>query len=75
MFAVTTNGGKSWEVWRPNKEFIHENGLAHFTIERVAIDVDGTGTMDVQIHSTMMVELKTLRTEDYGKTWQPGRLV
>jgi hypothetical protein len=69
VFAVTSDGGRTWSTWWGNKDPAIERRCGYNLIRGVVINQDGTGTMDVTLlPGDGPAELK-FRTRDFGHTW------
>jgi hypothetical protein len=66
MYAITTDGGKSWQTWDGYRTVSQHSGLAYGSIDKVNMDASGAGTMRTINQEGI---LSKLYTKDYGKTW------
>ena len=66
-YAVTTDGGRTWEVWKAGRHFgRNEEDLF---IEEVEVQAGGRGVMTVRVLGTAPAH-RRLHTGDYGRSWQ-----
>ena len=68
-FAVTTNGGSNWSVWRANKDLPDWECCNYKLIEDTAIAPNGSGTMTLSPIPGRKGEVPRLQTRDYGRHW------
>ena len=68
MYAVTTDGGRTWSIWDADKELQNRRDIFSRAIEEVKVAANGTGRMRLYKFSH---EPSTtyLKTEDYGQHW------
>jgi hypothetical protein len=64
-YAVTINGGKSWEVWDGSEEFLAKSDLRYGLIQNVHLESNGEGTMILRSN----IKPRILYTKDYGNNW------
>ncbi|MBP6823598.1 MAG: hypothetical protein KA368_18760, partial [Acidobacteria bacterium] len=69
MYAVTTDGGKSWSVWNAQKDLLNWECCNYRLIKRVSINADGQGTMTLNVIDPSRGEVPELQTKDYGRHW------
>lgn len=76
IFAVTTDRGLNWTVWRPGEWRSSEaSGDAYFQpwrLEDVVINSDGSGSAKLWVDYDRVRESKVYRkaaTKDYGRQW------
>jgi len=77
LFAVTTDGGKNWNLWDSHKDFPKGYTYNQGIIEWLEIKADGTGQMLIWENGIFKNGNWRLATKDYGKNWdfkgwQPG---
>jgi|CXWL01.1.fsa_nt_gi hypothetical protein len=71
-YAVTTDAGTNWSVWKGQSDLPCPPYCAHRYIKDVTIALDGTGTMTLFPIREGAPDL--LRTTDFGHRWtQPAR--
>jgi len=68
IYAVTSDGGKSWVVWDAENDLPGWQPADYRFITGVELQPDGKGTMRV---STLRFPYDRLVTDDFGKTWRP----
>jgi photosystem II stability/assembly factor-like uncharacterized protein len=66
LYAVTTDGGRTWSVWDASKDASLSRNTNYDMIQIVNILPNGTGDMLVNLTGNMKLELKTT---DYGRHW------
>jgi len=68
MYAVTTDGGRTWSVWDTSTELKNRQDIFSRAIGEVDVTADGTGRMKLYKFSH---EPSTtyLKTKDYGRHW------
>jgi len=71
MFAVTTNGGTDWSVWRADKDLPGWQCCNYKLIKDVTIAPDGSGVMTMSPIPGRRGEVPSLQTRDYGRHWLP----
>lgn len=69
MYAVTTDAGSNWSVWRAEKDLPNWHCCNYKLIQGVRIAPDGTGTMSLKPIPQREGEVPELRTKDYGRHW------
>ena len=69
MYAVTTDGGKSWSVWNAERDLPAWQCCNYRLIGDVALNADGTGTMTCNVIDSARGEVPKLLTRDFGRTW------
>jgi hypothetical protein len=69
MYAVTTDGGKSWTVWNAKRDLPGWQCCNYRLIGDVMLNADGTGTMMCNVIDTARGEVPRLLTRDFGRTW------
>jgi len=67
MYAVTTDGGESWETWNGNPKVAQLMGTGYGFIDEIQMDANGLGVMSVV---NGQGELTELHTNNFGKTWK-----
>lgn len=67
MYAVTTDGGRSWTIWDATSDLPNWDCCRYKLIEDVRIMPDGTGKMI--INPKRRGEVPELHTKDYGRHW------
>jgi hypothetical protein len=70
-FAVTTNAGSDWSVWRADKDLPGWECCNYKLIKDVMIAPDGSGTMILSPIPGRRGEVPMLHTKDYGRHWTP----
>ena len=70
-FAVTTNGGSDWSVWRADKDLPGWECCNYKLIKDATIAPDGSGVMTLSPIPGRHGEVPTLQTKDYGRHWVP----
>lgn len=71
IYAVTTDGGKSWSVWTAEQDLRNWRCCNYKLIRSVQIALDGTGTMILNSIPDREGEVPELYTRDYGRHWHP----
>jgi hypothetical protein len=66
LYAVTTDGGRSWSVWDASKDPALSKTYNYDLIREVSISPDGTGRMVLKLIGDAKTELKT---KNYGRQW------
>ena len=69
MYAVTTDGGLSWQVWSADKDLPGWECCNYELIQNVRIAPDGTGRMMLKPIPRRRGEVPELHTRDYGRHW------
>lgn len=69
MYAVTTDGGSSWQVWSADKDLPGWKCCNYELIEDVHLASDGTGRMRLNPIPQRQGEVPELQTKDYGRHW------
>ena len=69
MYAVTTDGGKSWSVWDARKDLLNWKCCNYGLIEQVNVHPEGQGTMIISVIDRGRGEVPLLQTKDYGRHW------
>lgn len=67
-YAVTTDGGRSWNVWEATPENLPELQFAA-NIRDVRINIDGTGIMQLRSLVSGQIATVTISTKDHGRHW------
>jgi hypothetical protein len=67
-YAVTTDGGRSWNVWQAIPENLSKLQFAA-NIRDVRINIDGTGIMHLRSLRSGQITTLTVSTKDYGHHW------
>jgi len=68
-YAVTTDGGKSWQVWDANRNESNTQYPNERFIKQVNLNTDGRGTIQL-VSRTSQKETIELQTNDYGVNWK-----
>ncbi len=68
MYAVTTNGGSSWQIWDASKNLPEWTCCPYGLIQEVRLSPDGRGTMIINRRG----EVSELHTVDHGRSWHVG---
>jgi hypothetical protein len=68
LYAVTTDGGRTWSVWDASKDPVLSRTYNYDLIRQVSISPDGNGHMDLNLTGN---KEEQLRTQDYGRHWTP----
>lgn len=68
-YAVTTDGGNTWTLWNSEVALKDRVDLLSRSIERVDVNPDGTGKMQLYEHPYQKGAVPILRTQDYGRHW------
>jgi hypothetical protein len=68
-YTVTTDGGRTWNMFDVAKNFPDKAYYSPSLIERVAMAQDGTGTMLLRAEGVVDKKPMALYTSDFGKTW------
>jgi hypothetical protein len=66
LYAVTTDGGRTWSVWNGSKDPAFSKTYNYKLIREVSISSEGNGKMLLKLIGDTKVELKT---KDYGRRW------
>jgi hypothetical protein len=69
IYAVTTDGGKTWSTWDAEKDLPNWQCCDSQLIQNVNIMTEGLGVMTLKLNSWKENENVTLYTKDYGKHW------
>lgn len=69
MYAVTTDGGRTWSVWDASEALPNWKCCNYDLIEEVRIEDDGTGNMRLGQIPGQSSEVSKLVTKDYGQHW------
>ncbi len=69
MYAVTTDGGKSWSVWDAKKDLPNWECCNYGLIKQVNVHPEGRGTMIFSVIDPGRGEVPELQTTDYGRHW------
>ena len=70
MYAVTTDGGLSWSVWRAEKDLPNWQCCNYKLIQEVRLGNDGIGIMKLKPIDAREGEVPELHTKDFGQHWQ-----
>lgn len=68
-FAVTTNSGTDWSIWRADKDLPGWQCCNYKLIKDVTIAADGSGVMTLSPIPGRQGEVPMLQTKDYGRHW------
>ena len=68
QFAITTDGGHSWSVWKANDRIGTVQYPRQFIIKEVLVNPDGTGKLTVVSRSADRQTMK-FQTENFGQSW------
>lgn len=68
IYAVTTDGGKTWSIWDAEKNLPGWKCCNYRLIENVEIEESGAGKM--KLNAIKEGDASFLYTEDFGKTWR-----
>jgi hypothetical protein len=66
--AVTSNAGKTWNLWSAEKDVVNWKGVNYELIEKINMSENGNGIMILNPIPDRN-EPKMLFTTDFGKTW------
>jgi hypothetical protein len=69
QYAVTTDRGKSWQVWSAEKDLPGWKCCNYRMIQEVRLSPDGTGTMKLNPIPNRQGEVPELVTKDFGRHW------
>lgn len=69
MYAVTTDGGKTWNVWNAMSDLPNWQCCNYKLIQEVSLNPNGTGSMILRTIPGRSGEVPLLRTKDYGRHW------
>ena len=69
MYAVTTDGGRTWSVWDAEKELPNCTYCNYKLIRDVQLKPDGAGRMILNPTPNTPGAVSELRTRDYGRHW------
>lgn len=69
MYAVTTDGGTSWQLWSAEKELPGWTCCNYRLIQEVRLSPDGTGRMKLNPTFHQRDQISELSTQDYGRHW------
>ncbi len=69
MYAVTSDGGSSWHIWRADKNLSGWECCNYGLIQDVRIAPDGSGMMRLNPIPQRQGEVPELQTKDYGREW------
>ncbi len=67
-YAVTTNGGRSWNVWEAIPENLPKLQFSA-NIRDVQINIDGNGIMQLGSLLNGQITTLTVSTKDHGRHW------
>ncbi len=67
--AVTSDAGKTWDIWNAEKDILDWKGVNYGLIEKITMAEDGNGIMILDPIPNRN-EPKELYTTDFGKTWK-----
>jgi hypothetical protein len=70
-YAVTTDGGVTWSVWTADRDLPNWECCNYALIRDVTIEKDGKGFMQLKPSQDRRGEVPELRTQDYGRHWDP----
>ena len=68
-YAVTTDGGHTWTLWNSEVALKDRADVLSRSIEKVDVNPDGTGRMQLYEHPYQRGAVPILRTQDYGRHW------
>lgn len=68
-YAITTNGGLSWFVWRTEDGLTQMKYPGQFFIKDVSLKEDGQGTLVLASRSSDTAA-PALQTSDFGHSWK-----
>jgi hypothetical protein len=69
MYAVTTDGGGNWSVWRAEKDLPNWHCCNYKLIQEVHLAPNGVGTMKLKPIQQREGEVPELHTRDFGQHW------
>jgi hypothetical protein len=69
MYAVTTDGGRTWSLWNADKELPNCKYCNYHLIRDVQITPGGTGRMVLDPTPNTPAAVSELHTRDYGRHW------
>lgn len=64
-YAVTTDGGKTWNIWDGSKKILRQNDLKYGLIQEVKLSENGIGMMILRPD----LKQRFLSTNNFGMTW------
>jgi len=67
MYAVTTDGGATWKIWKGIDYPFSEGKMRYNGIQGVVLGETGAGTMKIKLIGND--DLTELHTKDYGVNW------
>lgn len=67
MYAVTTDGGETWNVWNGHKYPLKKGRMGYNAVQDVKLLENGQGTMRLELIGND--DLTELHTKDYGLSW------
>jgi hypothetical protein len=69
MYAVTTDGGRTWSVWDAGKDLPNWQCCNYGLIKEVSVRPDGTGEMILSPIPGRRGEVPKVCTVDFGRHW------
>lgn len=69
MFAVTNDGGKTWNIWNAQKDLPNWKCCNYELIDAVDMDSNGRGKMTLNVISEERGEVPFLYSRDFGRSW------
>jgi len=70
QYAVTTDEGRSWSIWKANDHISNVQYPGQFVIKEVLLNADGNGTLTVTSRSADE-QTRQFQTGDFGRSWAP----
>jgi hypothetical protein len=70
-YAVTTDGGRQWNVWNAEKDLTGWHCCNYVLIKDVALTKNGNGKMFLSPIEGRAGEVPELVTSDFGRHWSP----
>jgi len=74
IYAVTTDGGKTWSLWDSRDHNFVEPNFDYGVIETVDVGDDGIGKMLLRVFPSKN-SCHTLVTADFGRVWTNGAVI
>ena len=71
MYAVTTDGGRTWSVWDAGVDLPDWKCCNYGLIRDVELNPSGAGLMRLQVIRGRPGEVPELSTADFGRHWKP----
>jgi len=69
MYAVTTDGGRTWSVWNAQHDLANWQCCNYELIKHIQLQLDGIGEMTMDPIIGRKGEVPRLCTQDYGRHW------